>query len=383
MPGILYAASSYGHINSFHIPYINALIKQGFSVDVLASGDYSKLPEEWNFTPASFKKNFFSIGNFITAFKIAGLIKKNGYDAVYTHTSLAAFFVRLGVMLSFKKPLVINMVHGYLFDDKTKPLKRAVLLCAEKFMKPVTDTVIVMNEEDLEIARKHKLFKDRLHFVHGVGVDTKRFLPVTAEEKSRLRREYNIGEEDFVMVYAAEFSKRKNQSFLVSALKELKGDIPVKLILLGKGDLLSDVKELSERLGLKDDVIFPGHVKRVEDYAGLSDVLVSSSRSEGLPLNVMEGMACGLPAVLSAVKGHADLVENGENGYLYPFDDKEEFMEKIRDLYSHKDKRREMGRKSREIIAPYSSERVFPEIMEILNSEWERKGFSMDKKERQ
>lgn len=178
MPRILYAASSYGHISSFHIPYVSALIEQGFSVDVLASGDYSKLPPEWNYTPVSFRKNFFSIGNFITAFKIAGLIRKNGYDAVYTHTSLAAFFTRLGVMLSLKKPLVINMVHGYLFDDKTSFIKRTVLLCAEKLMKPVTDTVIVMNEEDLEIARKHRLFKDRLHFVHGVGVDTNRFTPV-------------------------------------------------------------------------------------------------------------------------------------------------------------------------------------------------------------
>lgn len=185
------------------------------------------------------------------------------------------------------------------------------------------------------------------------------------------------------MVYAAEFSKRKNQGFLISALKELKGGMPVRLILLGKGDLLHEARELSESLGLKGDVIFPGHVKRVEDYARLSDVLVSSSRSEGLPLNVMEGMACGLPVILSRVKGHTDLVKNDKNGYLYFFDNKEEFVEKVRALYSDKERRAEMGAESRRIIASYSSERVFPEIMGILNGEWEGNGFYTDKKERQ
>ncbi len=53
---------------------------------------------------------------------------------------------------------------------------------------------------------------------------------------------------------------------------------------------------------------------------------MSSSRSEGLPFNVMEAMARGLPAVLSDVKGHEDLVRSGENGLLFPYDDQNAFI---------------------------------------------------------
>lgn len=97
------------------------------------------------------------------------------------------------------------------------------------------------------------------------------------------------------------------------------------LLLPGRGAALDKCKALADRLGVRERVRFPGFVSNIEDYYRASDVCVSSSRSEGLPFNVMEAMACGLPAVLTNVKGHEDLVRPGENGELYPYDDRQAF----------------------------------------------------------
>lgn len=103
-----------------------------------------------------------SLGNFKCACRIRKLIRKEEYDLVSVHTSLAAFFTRLGILFSGRKPWVINTVHGYLFDENTPWKKRIVLLAAEKLTRPVTNVVAVMNRQDEQIAQKYRLYQDQL-----------------------------------------------------------------------------------------------------------------------------------------------------------------------------------------------------------------------------
>ena len=108
-------------------------------------------------------------------------------------------------------------------------------------------------------------------------------------------------------------------------------------------------------------VRFPGFVSNIEDYHRASDVCVSSSRSEGLPFNVMEAMACGLPAVLTNVKGHEDLVRPGENGELYPYDDRQAFCRAVH-VMSELAVRRTMGEKADKSVQKYGLDTVFPAL---------------------
>ena len=95
----------------------------------------------------------------------------------------------------------------------------------------------------------------------------------------------------------------------------------VRLVLCGEGDQLSACKSLAEKLGVQTHVFFPGQVIEIAPWYRMADALVTSSRSEGLPFNVMEAMHCGLPVVASAVKGHIDLIEGRKTGLLYPYGD--------------------------------------------------------------
>ncbi len=319
---ILYIASTFGHIRSFHLPYIEALITRGHSVDIAGAGMAEGMPAEAGCIPLAFKKSIGSLTNFKTVGYLADLVRKNQYDLIIMHTSLAAFFTRLAVKRLPKsdRPRVINMVHGYLFDSRTPVFKHVLLLTAEKLTANVTHRLIVMNDEDEKIAHRHHLCMSdsEIYKINGVGYDSHRFF---AYPKGNGNAD---SQSSFNMIYAAEFSSRKNQAFLIRALKELvskDSGTNYHLTLAGRGAELENCKALAASLGVVDRISFPGFVTNIEDYYAKCDLSISASRSEGLPFNVLESLACGLPVVASRVKGHTDLINPGENGELYEFGD--------------------------------------------------------------
>ncbi len=323
---ILYIASTFGHIRSFHLPYIKELIARGNSVDVAGAGTPDGVPAEAGCVSLAFEKSIGSLSNFKTVGILANLMKENRYDLIIMHTSLAAFFTRLAVkrLPKAKRPRTVNMVHGYLFDDSTPFAKRMLLLNAEKLTADVTHRLIVMNDEDEKIALSHHLCRSdsEIYKINGVGYDSHRFYKRPKNSNNAPNNEAE--QSPFNMIYAAEFSSRKNQAFLLKVLKKLQDTDPqtdYHLTLAGRGTEFENCKVLATELGIADNVSFPGFLTNIEDYYARNDLSVSSSRSEGLPFNVLESLACGLPVVASRVKGHTDLIRPGENGELYEFGD--------------------------------------------------------------
>lgn len=373
MKKILFAASTLSHIENFHIPYLKYFKDNGFEVHIMGKENNKLLiPYVDKVIPINFEKNMFSFKNFISAFKISKLIKKEKYSTISTHTILASFFTRLGIMLSLKKhPLVINTVHGYLFDENSNFIKKVIMILAEKFVRPVTDTILVMNSTDYEIAKKYNLYNKNLYSINGMGINASKFSFSTEENKSYLREKYNIPKDDFLLIYVAEFSKRKNQKFLIESLKGLisEGYNNVKLLLLGDGVLLDDMKHYSKTLGIEDNIIFKGYIKEVCNYYQISDICVSSSRIEGLPFNIMEAMSTGLPVIASKIKGHIDLVHPGDNGFLYEYNNINEFCNHVKILYNDRNLLNNMKISSHDLSKNYSLESIFPEITRMMINE--------------
>lgn len=374
MKKILFVASTLSHIENFHLPYLEQFKKQGYIVHVMGKpNNKSVIQYTDKIIPISFEKNIFSIKNFIISAKIAKIIKSEDYDIINLHTTLAAFFSRLGIMLSFERPkLVINTVHGYLFDDTSSFLKKTIMLLAEKFTKCVTNVVIVMNSIDYDIAIKYKLYKDNIYLINGMGIDLSLFPPISYENKLILRDAYNFSKNDFLLIYVAEFSKRKNQKFLLNSISRLVKDgfKNIKLVLLGDGKFLAELKTYSQDLGINNNIIFTGYTKETCTYYHISDICVSSSRSEGLPFNIMEAMSVGLPIVASNVKGHTDLVRHNENGFLFEYDNINEFCDYVKTIYDDKELLDMMKSKSQELAKYYSLNAVLSNTVNIICNEY-------------
>jgi len=289
---------------------------------------------------------------------VRALVQEEGYDAIIVHTTLAACFLRLALLGLKKRPVVINMVHGYLFDRSSSLLKKQLLLTAEQLTAPVTDLLITMNAEDFDLARQYNLGWE-ICCVPGVGVN---FTPLDRpSDPAGLRRSLNIPEDAFVLLYPAEFSSRKSQQVLLRALTALPANFV--LVLPGTGTHLERCKSLACDLGIRAQVLFPGYVEDMAPWYAMADLAVSASRSEGLPFNVMEAMHCALPVVASDVKGHRDLICDGETGLLYPYGDWQACARQILRLAHDPQLSATLARQGHESVQQYALESVFPQVM--------------------
>ena len=356
---VLFTASSFAHIKSFHLPYIQKFHNAGVEVHVACGGKQCNLPGASRLISLPFEKQLHSISNFHAMHTLRRVIQAEKYNVVITHTSLAAFFTRLSVKGMPVRPRVIYMCHGYLFDDASSVLRKTVLLSAERLVSSQTDLLLNMNHYDYQLARQYHL-GNTIAVIPGVGVDYFQLDATLCISPDELRFKLCIPDNAFVLFYAAEFSGRKNQAFLIRALKDLPENI--YLVLAGEGDLKEACIRQASELGLSSRIRFPGHVSPVGDWYAMADAAVSSSRSEGLPFNIMEAMHFGLPVIATDVKGNNDLIRNGNNGLLFQYGDEAVFIDCVNQLLSSKALRSSLGIRASQDSEQYALSRVFPEI---------------------
>lgn len=371
---ILYVSTISNTVNAFLIPHIRMLVNQGHQVDIAFNIVQEVIPEleqlgckihniEFQRSPLK-KEN-------ISAFrKIKKLIVNEGYNLVHTHTPIASFLTRLACS-KIPNLKILYTAHGFHFFKGASLKNWLIYYMAEKISSRWTDGILTMNEEDFQSAIKIQSKSKRCSAfrIHGVGIDLKKFQPQTEDLKARLRQEYGYKSEQFILMYAGELSFRKHQDLLIDTVKLLKYRVPkLKLLLAGNGDLLGQYEKQVNELGLEGVVEFLGYRKDINKLMMISDIAVSSSRQEGLPVNVMEAMATSLPLVVTDCRGNRDLVDDGANGYVVGVNDPEGFAYAVEKLYISRDKRQRFGRMSNELIKNYSIENVLIEINKIYKN---------------
>ena len=363
---ILFCASTSGHILHFHLPYLQAFQKLGYEVWA-ATNRCAEIPYADHVVSLPLEKSLLSPRNVRAIFAFKRLLKQQGFDLISTHTTLASAVVRAAVLLlpRRKRPQVFCTSHGYLLAE-AEGWKKWRYLLPEKLCATVTDVTMVMNHEDYEIAQKHRLYGKKLYFINGMGLDLKAFRPVPFEQRIAGRKGLGCTANDFLFVYAAEFSPRKNQALLLRAFASVAGrHAEMKLLLAGDGALLGECKALAKDLGLESCVQFLGYVENMRELYPLCDVSVTCSRMEGLPFNVMESMACGLPVVASNIKGHRELVLPNQTGFLFSSEDQKELEQQLELAFQTRKKFDTYRINALQHIQQYRLENVLPEIMKI------------------
>ena len=155
---------------------------------------------------------------------------------------------------------------------------------------------------------------------------------------------------------------------LVKKTAELKAIIPtLKILLIGK-ETLPIVRDYVSAENLSDTVQFLGYRSDVDKLTMISDIAFSASLREGLPVNIIEAMACGIPVVASDNRGHRSLVRDKETGFIFSPKSEKEMLDAIILLYKNPALREEMGARNVEEAKKYSMSIAVNHMAEIYDS---------------
>ena len=313
MKKVLFTATVDSHILQFHIPYLKWFKEQGYEVHVATNGDEKieycdvkhKIP---------FERSPIKINNIKAIFKLKKIIENEKFDIIHCHTPMGSVVTRLAAKNARKKykTKIIYTAHGFHFFKGAPLLNWIIFYPIEKNLSKYTDCLITINEEDYNLA-KRKFKSKRIEFVNGVGVDKSKFdFKMSDTEKHELRQSLGLKDDDFVIIYVAELSKRKNQGMLIKVIKKLvdDGKENIKVILPGIDSMNGYYQEMTKKLKIENNIKFLGYRKDIPRLLKISDLYVSTARQEGLPVNIIEAMFSGLPIIATDCRGNRDIVEN-------------------------------------------------------------------------
>ncbi len=315
MKKVLFVATVTRHILAFHIPYLKWFKEHGYEVHVASNGD-----EHIDYCDKLYNINFarFPIkANNIKAYKeLKKIIKENKYEIIHCHTPVGGVLTRLAARKSRKenKTKVIYTAHGFHFYKGAPMLNWIIYYPIEKFLSRYTDTLITINSEDYELAIKKFKKIPEIKYVLGVGVDSKKFGKdiLNEEQKKELRKDLKINQDDFVIIYPAELSDRKNQGMLIHAIKLIDEEKrkKIKVLLPGKDSKDGQYQQIAKQLELDEQVFFLGFRNDIQKLMQISNLAISTSKQEGLPVNIIEAMFMRLPIIATDCRGNRDLIKD-------------------------------------------------------------------------
>lgn len=230
--------------------------------------------------------------------------------------ALKALFVSRATGIPTVMTYVTNVVDAMKYYSPLKlPMEmqsKLAWIYIRNFMKRPR-CIIALTPETLKEFETNKVVTRRTEVI-PIGIDLKNFRE--GLDGSAIRRRYGL-EGNRVVIHVGRVSYEKNIPQVIDAIRFLPDN--VKLMVVGKGPAIEDVKRHTVEIGLSDRVIFTGFVSDAElpyHYAA-ADLVVSASRFETQGLTIVEAMACGKPAACAAGRAFLDVIQEGYNGYLF------------------------------------------------------------------
>ncbi|MDG3132075.1 glycosyltransferase family 4 protein [Streptococcus suis] len=302
-----------------------------------------------------FSRNPFSFSNIKAFVKLLSLLRENNFELIHAHSPVGGVYGRIAAKLS-GVPKVFYTAHGFHFYKGAPIFNWMLFYPLEKLLSRLTDTLITINKEDFEIANKN-FFMRNLELVDGIGINYKKFHPETPEIKMKLRDKFKLDRDSQILIYVGELSHRKNQQVLLEAMLNMQEkNQQIKLLLVGKGNLKEEYEKFIFENNLSKSVYLLGFRDDIPQLMQIADIAISSSKQEGLPVNLMEAMGTGLPLIVSNCRGNRDLLK--DNGIVIKDNTSIQWSDAIIELFNSPNRLNEYGLRSLELSKRFSEEKI-------------------------
>ncbi len=284
--------------------------------------------------------------------KLYRLIKNGGFAIVHTHSSKAGILGRLAAWAACTR-VIVHTIHGLPFHPYQSLLLNLLYINLEKIASLPTHKIITVCDAMSEKACHERIAgRDKFTTIYS-GMELDPFLGVKEKDEG-LVSSLGIGG-NMVIGKIARLFPLKGQGFLIRALPDIVEAVPnAKLLLVGDGILKEHLVRLSEKLGVRDRVLFAGLVKRkdIPRFISVMDIVVHTSLREGLARVLPQAMAAGKPAVSFNLDGAGEVVLDGQTGFLVSPGDTAQLQKKIIELAKDPRMRLSFGRAGRRLVDP-------------------------------
>ncbi|MBL7074518.1 glycosyltransferase [candidate division KSB1 bacterium] len=188
------------------------------------------------------------------------------------------------------------------------------------------------------------------------------------QRKDGIRLEFGIGKETFIIGGVGRLAHQKGFDFLLRTFARLTSQSNgCKLIIVGEGRERGTLEDLTKRLNLQGQVIFAGFRKNIEAVIPQLDLLVSSSRFEGVPNVILEAWSCGVPVIATRVPGIEEIINHKSDGFLVEFGDEVGLSRLIQEMMVNSDLRQKITiTAKRRVHKEFSLDKMIHDLERIL-----------------
>ncbi len=311
----------------------------------------------------------------LATFSLYKILKSVRPHIVHTHSSKAGILGRWTARLA-GVPVMIHTFHGYGFNDYQFWLKRNILILAEKITSRITSHFIAVSRENINKGLNLALFgKEKVTLIRS-GIDVDMFRKTVIDVRKK-KKEIGLPSSSKVVGMIACMKPQKAPLDFVEIARLVNKELPdVYFIYVGDGELRPKVEDMVNRYRLTDHFIIAGWRRDIPEVMRTFDVLVLTSKWEGLPRVLPEAMATGIPIVATHVDGNIEAVIDGVNGFLIPSGNIEAFKDKLIFLLKNIDKAKEMGAYGTRMIEEFDinnmvllQERLYERLMAHLSQQ--------------
>jgi glycosyltransferase involved in cell wall biosynthesis len=243
-------------------------------------------------------------------FALVSLIRRESPDVVHTHTAKAGVLGRLATILSGSKALRIHTFHGHLLHGYFAGWKVRLVIAIEKFLATKTDVLIAVGNQVKDDLLAVEIGKRDQYRVFFPG------LPAPIEiDPQEARKNLGLDAEAIYCTFVGRLTQIKRPDRLLDvAAACVARKLDLHFLIAGEGELFESSKARAEREELP--VTFLGWRSDIDQLFAASDMAILTSDNEGIPLTLIQAAFAGIPIVATKVGSIADIVVDGETGFL-------------------------------------------------------------------
>lgn len=283
------------------------------------------------------------IYNLKTIFTLVRFVKDNKIDIISTHSG--------------KDSWIGNFV-GWISNTKVVRVRHLIVPIKSPKSYNMADKVVTVSDQVKNYLLSAGVKEEKLTTVF-TGIDTEKF---SDKLEYDLKKELNIDESTKLIGVVAVLRRAKRHKELIETV--LKLDIDVKLIIVGDGPQMNNLKKLVEEKSAYDKVVFLGHRNDVDKLLPNFDIFVLASEHEALGTSLLEAQSCGVPVLASNTGGIPEALKNGETGML--FDNFDMLESQFNDILKNGEKLQRFRQNCRKfILEKFSVEKMMDDTKKL------------------